>query len=238
MLTTKLIKNLNRANMFIMKYLYYLFVLFTVILRRLIFPLIFLAIPFRKYLNNTVFNYHIQNNIKLKRLEERTPKRVYGGWELANRHSGTSGFIKNNPTSSIKYYLALPFWLLLDADCNEDTYDKGFNETIISKQRKAWMPNFIVKCLIKDVVKADESNLIGNTFDLGDRRAEKPLSGFWSIFWWTLRNPAYNFNYKFNQIPKNGKEFQIQMFGRLFGWKEDGVINGTQYYSWEFLKKV
>ena len=224
--------------MVIMKYLYYLFVLFTVILRRLVFPLIFIAIPFRKYLNNTVFNYYLQNGIKIKRLEERTPKKVHSGWKLANQHSNDSGFIKYTKVSKIKYYIALLPWLLLDADCNEDTYDKGFNETIISKQRKAWMPKIIVKHLTKDVVKADNNILIGNTFDLGDRRVDEPLYGFWSVFWWTLRNPAYNFNYKFNQMPKNGKEFKIVVFGRLFGWDEDGTVDGVQYYSWEFGRKL
>ena len=53
-----------------------------------------------------------------------------------------------------------------------------------------------------------------------------------------FRNPAYNFNYKFNQIPKNGKEFKIVVFGRLFGWGEDGTVDGVQYYSWEFWVKI
>ena len=221
-----------------MKYLYYLFVLFTVILRRLVFPLIFLAIPLRQVLNNIVFNYHLENDIPLKRLNERSPKRVYKGWELTNKHSKSNGFIMRNHVSLFAYFLALPLWLLLDADCNEDTFDKGFDETIISKKRKPWMPNFIVKRLIKDVSKADNSDIIGNTFDLGDRRASSPLYGFWSTFWWTLRNPAYNFNYKFNQMPKNGKEFKIILFRRIFGWNEDDVLNGVQWYNWEFGKNI
>jgi len=221
-----------------MKYLYYLFVLFTVILRRLVFPLIFVAIPFRKQLNNIVFNYHLINDIPLKRLLERSPQRVEDGWKLHNHHSLDAGFIKYNEVSKLKYYTALPIWLLLDADAMADTYDAGFNKTIINGERKKWMPKFIKNKLSQDVKNYDACNIIGNTFDLGDRRAMCPLFGFWSVFWWTLRNPAYNFNYKFNQMPKNGKEFKIVVFGRLFGWKEDDTVDGVQYYSWEFGRKV
>jgi len=221
-----------------MKYLHYFIVLGTVILRRLVFPLIFIAIPFRKQLNNIVFNYHLQNGIPLKRLLERSPKRVDNGWELNNLHSDTKGFIKYNEVSKLKYYSVVFFWLLLDSDCNDDTYDAGFNKTIVTEQRKKWIPEFIKDCLYRDVIKAEKCNIIGNTFDLGDKRAECRLYGFWSIFWWTLRNPAYNFNYKFNQMAKNGKEFKFIIFGRLFGWHEDGIVDGIQYYSWEFWKKI
>jgi len=220
-----------------MKYLYYNFVLFTVIIRRVIFPLIFVAIPFRKYLHNIVFNYHLQNGIPLRRLLERKPKRMQDGWQLSNWHSSDTGFIKYNKVSRMKYYFVLPLWLLLDCDSMADTYDAGFNKTIINGERKKWMPKFIKDKLQLDAKKYDTCNIIGNTFDLGDRRADKPLYGFWSVFWWTLRNPAYNFNYKFNQMPQNGKEFKIVIFGRLFGWKEDGIVNDTQYYSWEFGRK-
>ena len=221
-----------------MKYLYYMFVLFTVILRRLVFPLIYLVIPFRKQLNNIVFNYHLQNGIPLKRLLERSPKSVEGGWKLHNNHSNNNGFIKYHKVSKLKYCIALLFWLLLDADAMADTYDAGFNKTIINGERKKWMPQFIKDKLHQNVKDYDACNIIGNTFDLGDRRANYPLYGFWSVFWWTLRNPAYNFNYKFNQMPKNGKEFKITILGRLFGWDEDGIVDGVQYYSWEFGRKL
>jgi len=56
-----------------------------------------------------------------------------------------------------------------------------------------------------------------------------------AVFWWTLRNPAYNFNYRFNQISDESKVFGVIIFGRLFGYKKDGVpIKGVQFYSWEF----
>ena len=221
-----------------MKYLYYLFVLFTVILRRLVFPLIYIAIPFRAKLNNIVFNCHLQNGIKLKRLEERTPTRITDGWSLDNRHSETKGFIEYSKVSKLKYYLALPLWLLLDADSMADTYDAGFNKTIVSGQRKKWIPQFIKNKLQEAIWKEESCPIVGNTFDLGDSRAGCPLFSFWSVFWWTLRNPAYNFNYKFNQMAQNGKEFKIVIFGRLFGWNEDGTVDGVQYYSWEFGRKL
>jgi len=223
------------------KYSYYLFVLFTVIIRRIVFPFIFLVIPFRAYLRNRIYNYHLENGIILKRLWEREPKRVLGGWILFNHgHGNIDGFVKKNKVNTLQYYFLLPFWLLLDDDANEDTYSKGFNLTIINKERKKWMPEFIVEKLKKAVEYADNSDIKGNTFDLGDNRSRCPLYEFWSVFWWTLRNPAYNFNYKFNQTLDPAKVFSFVIKGRIFGWMEHGyiVMDGKKIpaYSWEFGK--
>lgn len=223
-----------------MKYIYYIFVFLTVVIRRLVFLFVFLSMPFRAKLNNIVFNYHLQNDIPLKRLLERHPV-IYGdGWELNNEHGPIKGYIKRTKVNKFKYYIALIFWLLLDSDAMADTYDAGFNETIVEGKRKKWMPKFIKRYLKNDIEKNKECKAIGNTFDLGDKRAECPLYGFWSVLFWTLRNPAYNFNYKFNQKQEGsyGGEFSFTIGNRFFGWHEDGVINGKKYYSWEFARKV
>jgi len=222
-----------------MKYLYYLFVLFIVIIRRvLVMFMIWVAIPFRGYARNAVYNYHLNNGIILKRLHERNPKLdehdkyylLHGG-----NHSSQIGLVKKRNVSKIEYILAMTFiWLWLDDDCNQDTYDSGFNKTIINKERKKWMPNFIVKRLRKAVDKANMTKVTGNSFDLGDVRTKYSLFEFWSVFWWTLRNPAYNFNYKFNQLCRPELAFKIVIFNRLFGWCEDGMIDGVYTYSWEF----
>ena len=229
-----------------MKYIYYILVLLTVILRRVLFPLVFIAIPFRKYLRNTVYNYHLNNDIKLKRLYERNPVLTrcqiainHKCWILdGGSHSSCRGIVERNPITRIEYLFALSLWLFLDDDCNEDTYDKGFNETIINGERKKWMPEFIKSKLRKAVDRANMMHVRGNSFDLGDTRADYPLYEFWSVLLWSLRNPAYNFNYKFNQMVGDKYAFKIVLFGRVFGWLEDGLLGHEQTYSWEFGKRI
>jgi len=228
-----------------MKYLYWLTVLLTVIIRRLVFPLIYLAIPFRSYLRNTVYNYHLNNGLYIKRLYERNPK-LNGNkdkWLLdGGTHSSTTGIVYNLEVGKLEYYFALSLWLLLDDDANQDTYDKGFNQTIIDGERKKWMPEWIKGSMRRANDRVNMTMIRGNSFDLGDIRADYPLYEFWSVLWWTLRNPAYNFNYKFNQMTGDKYYFQIVIFGRLFGWKEDGYVTvkdkKVSCYSWELGKKI
>jgi len=230
-----------------MKYLYWIFVLVTVVIRRIVFPLIYLVIPFRSKLRHIVYAYSLQNGIFVKRLYERHPKLNENKWLLDGTRHGIRryssveypeyGIISNEKVAKWKYWLALPLWLLLDDDANDDTYDKGFNRTIINGERKTWIPKFIVKRLAEASDKAEYAK-VGNSFDLGDNMAEKPLYEFWSVLWWTLRNPSYNFNYKFNQINDGAKVFKIVILGRLFGWDEDGLLDGKMTYSWECGKKI
>ena len=223
-----------------MKYLYWVYILVLVVYRRVPLGLIFLIIPFRAKLRNIVYNYHLQNDIILKRLYERSPKKTKYGWLLHNNHDVVNGIVNKTKVTKIKYYISLFFWLHLDDDSMADTYDAGFNNTIINKERKKWMPEFIVNKLKKasEDAKNADNECKGNSFDLGDRRGMLPLYEFWSTFWWTVRNPSYNFNYKFNQLTDPKKAFKIVLFGKLFGWREDGVLNGVQTYSWECGKKV
>ncbi len=225
-----------------MKYLYWFMILGFVVLRRIIFPLVYIAIPMRDYLRNTVYNYHLNNGIVLKRLWERKPEQSTDGkyWILdGGSHASTKGLVPRKDVPAIVYWLVLPMWLLLDDDCNEDTYDKGFNQTIIDGERKKWMPEFIKKELRKAVDLANMNQVRGNSFDLGDTRAGYPLYEFWSVFWWTLRNPAYNFNYKFNQMCDEKKAWNVQILGRVFGWIEEEVKVGTKKcYSWECGRKI
>lgn len=224
-----------------MKYLYWFMILGFVVLRRIIFPLIYLSIPIRGYLRNTVYNYHLNNGIILKRLWEREPEQSGDGkyWILnGGSHSSTKGLVEKKHISKLEYYIALPLWLLLDDDANEDTYDKGFNETIISGERKKWMPEFIKGHLRQAVDLANMNPVRGNSFDLGDTRAGYPLYEFWSVLLWTLRNPAYNFNYKFNQMCDESKSWKIEIFGRVFGWVQDGKLGIKQCYSWECGRKM
>jgi len=222
-----------------MKYLYYIFVFFTIIIRHTIgLVMIWFAIPFRKYGRSVVYNYHLQNGIFLKRLFERKPRRTPSGWTLnGGEHSSTIGFVKYRDVNKIQYYLVLWFiWLWLDDDSNEDTYSAGFNMTIVNGERKTWMPEFIKRRLHKAATTTNVTAIRGNSFDLGDVRGEYPLFEFWSVLLWTLRNSAYNFNYKFNEIKDTSMLFRIVIFGRLFGWDKYRWDNYS--YHWEFGKKV
>ena len=224
-----------------MKYLYWFMILGFVVLRRIIFPFIYIAIPMRDYLRNTVYNYHLNNGIMLKRLLERKPEQSEDGkyWILnGGSHSSTKGLVERKNVNGLEYYMILPLWLLLDDDCDEDTYDKGFNQTIINGERKKWMPEFIKSELRKAVDLANMNPVKGNSFDLGDIRTQYPLYEFWSVLLWTLRNPAYNFNYKFHQMCDESKAWKIELFGRVFGWAEDGKIGIRQCYSWECGRKI
>lgn len=215
-----------------------MFILFTVVLRRLVFPLVLLVIPFRGWLRNYVYNWHLQNGKPLKRLWERNPTKVTGGWALNNVHSPVKGVIAERRVNTVSYWLVLPMWLLLDDDAMADTYDAGFNMTIVKGERKMWMPECIKGRLDKAAENAEACHVVGNSFDLGDKRQECGLYEFWSVFWWTLRNPAYNFNYRFNQIVGDRYAFSFVVGGRLFGWAKDGMLSGVQCYSWEIGRKV
>jgi len=201
------------------------------------FWMVFIAVPFRAYARNVVYNYHLNNGIALKRLSERKPKLSSLGnmyYLDGGTHSSQKGLIKKRDVSRLHYLVVLwTVWLWLDDDSNEDTFDKGFNKTIVEGQRKKWMPNFIKKKLAQAIDKANMTNVRGNSFDLGDVRSEYPLFEFWSVLLWTVRNPAYNFNYKFHQMVGSDKAFKVVLFGRIFGWDEDGTLNGVQTYSWE-----
>lgn len=218
-----------------MRYLYWFFVLLTVFLRRILFIFVFVAIPFRKYLRNAVYNWHIQNDVKLKRLFERTPTPVDGGYSLKGWHTKDVGFIKKRNVSNIEYYLILPLWLVLDDDCNEDTYDATYNKTIVKKERLDWLPASLTKKLETAYLKSLDCKIKGNAFDLGDRRSECPLFEFWSTLLWSIRNPAYNFNYKFNQLTNPDLAFKFVFFNRIFGWELEPTDNT---YSWECGKEI
>lgn len=149
------------------------------------------------------------------------------------------GFVNYRKIYKIEYYPALFFWLWLDDDSRNDTFDCGYNQTIVKGQRMTWLPKFIIDKLEEANVKAQQSEecIFGNSFDLGDKRSIIPLFDFWSVLLWTLRNTAYNFNYKFHQISNKDLFFQVVIFGRLYGWDYDGYITidnkQIQFYSWE-----
>ena len=195
-----------------MKYLYYTFlVLFT--LFRKVFGLVWywFAVPFRAYARNTVYNYILQNGIKLKRFEERVPK----------------PYIKFRKVTKLEYYLVVFFiWIFLDDDSGADTFSKGHNDTYINKER--YIPEYFRQLLIKANNKASN----GSYFDKGDDI--KSCFDVLSCFIWNGRNTAYNFSYLFEQISNEDLVFYKEVFGLKFGWEQDTEVNGVKYYKMIF----
>ena len=174
----------------------------------------FVAVPFRKYARNTVYNYVLKNGIYLKRLLERPIEEHENLYIIAPYHNTQGGYIKKRDVSWIEYQLVVWFvWGWLDDDSNEDTFDRGYNNTIINGERLKWLPSFI-KNSIRKVPKVQ----YGNSFDLGDAR--EPEFYFWASYLWTIRNTAYNFKYLLHEV----RDDDLKFYWKGFGYNEDGRL--------------
>ena len=185
-----------------MKYLRYVLILVLKLVGKIIgVPMFYLLLPFRAYARNRVYNYVLQNNVYLKRLEEREYKLAGFGYAITKashkkfRLNGL-GFIEYKKVSFLEYCLALFIWVWFDDDSNYDTHDgTEANETL--------------------------DKPFGNAFDLGDLRAEYPIVDGMKTFRWLCRNTFYNHNYMFEEIRENSKyNFYIKLpkLGIHFGY--------------------
>ena len=199
-----------------MKYLEYTSLLFWHLLSKIIgYVWFFAAVPFRRYANNVVFNYLLQNGIYLKRLRERfiisiciTPYIL--GWDIESDHCQEKGFIHYRKVYWLEYQLV--YWLIwgfLDSDANDDTFDIGRVEEL-RKESKVWA----------FFLHGAKRKRFGNAFDLGDNI--EPNFHFFASMFWNTRNTAQNFLYA--QWQKEYQPFLHTIFGYKFGWDlcEDG----------------
>ena len=185
-----------------MKYLRYMLILVLKLIGKIIgVPMFYLLLPFRAYARNRVYNYVLQNNVYLKRLEEREYKLSGFGYAITKashkkfRLNGL-GFIEYKKVSFLEYCLALFIWVWFDDDSNYDTHDGVETNETLDKP-------------------------FGNTFDLGDLRGQYPLVDMKKTFYWICRNSFYNFNYMFEEIRENSKyNFYIKLpkLGIHFGY--------------------
>ena len=185
-----------------MKYLRFILILVLKLVGKIIgVPMFYLLLPFRAYARNRVYNYVLQNNVYLKRLEEREYKLSGFGYAITKashkkfRLNGL-GFIEYKKVSFLEYCLALFIWVWFDDDSNYDTHDGVETNETLDKP-------------------------FGNTFDLGDLRAEYPIVDGMKTFKWICRNSFYNFNYMFEEIREHNKyNFYIKLpkFGIHFGY--------------------
>ena len=197
-----------------MKYVIYIaLVLFQLVRKTVGMVWYFVAVPFRRYARNTVYNYALYNGIFLKRLLDRPIHENRQQYTIMPHHGANGGYIKKRHVSKLEYFLV--FWLLwgwLDDDSNEDTFSWGRVEGLRKESK-------IAKYLLRNCTKP----YYGNSFDLGDRRADYPAFHFWASWLWTTRNTAYNFKYVLHSKPLDYKyAFMIEWNGYKFGWDDRG----------------
>ena len=134
------------------KYLRYIGILFWTLFRK-VFGLVwyYMAIPFRRYARNVVYNYVLQNGIYLKRLLDRPilgipnkPQNLYidnkyvFGYKINPYHKTDGGYIKFRNISRIEYEFVYWFiWGWLDDDSMHDTMAVKYNVSIIHGERSA-----------------------------------------------------------------------------------------------------
>lgn len=185
----------------------------------------YILLPFRAYARNRVYNYVLQNNVYLKRLEEKNyvlENGVYYPLNLSKKDYKLrdKGYIKYKKVSKIEYFLALFIWIWFDDDSNYDTHNGSEKEETILKP-------------------------FGNTWDLGDLRGEYPIVDTKKTFFWICRNTFYNANYLFEEIRENDKNFfyfQVKLFGFITHWGfvpyTNSVRKGRLVYWREDLKYI
>jgi len=129
----------------------------------------------------------------LGRLWERNPTMAQEhGWMLNDIHgTGRNGYIaKRNVNTFMFYIIVFLIYGWLDSDSNEDTTDKGHIQRIIDNPGKWDIWGRLFRRWLKPV-----DTVYGNTFDLGDIRAEYPYFHWANTAVWNCRNTAMNFKY-------------------------------------------
>lgn len=161
-----------------------------------------------------MYNYLLTNNIYLERLLERPIVEVDDHWIIKPYHNTNGGYIKKRkrPVTWLEYQFNLWFvWGWLDDDANHDTYDWYHCQN--------HKDEFPLNILCKDV---GNEPFYGNTFDLGDKRAEYPSFKFLPALVWNTRNTAYNFKYFLYEVSEEeynkNKYFFYEWKGWMFGW--------------------
>ena len=209
-----------------MKYLRYILILVLNLVGKVVgVPMFYLLLPFRAYARNRVYNYVLQNNVYLKRLEERDYKLDNGVYypTIISKKSfklKNDGYIKYKKVSFLEYCLALFIWVWFDDDSNYDTHDGSESLETLDKP-------------------------FGNTFDLGDLRGQYPIVDGMKTFKWICRNIFYNANYMFEEIRENDKNnfFKvIKIFGFTTIWGyipyENSTRKGRLVFWQEDLDKI
>ena len=193
-----------------MKYMEYLAVLLWTIIRKVLgLVMIYVALPFRKYARNVVYNYVLQNGIYLQRLLERPMVEYTDYWQILSYHGTDGGYVRKRKVSWLEYKLV--YWLIwgwLDDDSNDDTFDYEHVERL-RNEGTMW----------RYLLDGCKRNQYGNSFDLGNARQNN--FHFWATTLWTWRNTAYNFRYMQWEKKAGDKNIWLYEVSVLFGWLKD-----------------
>lgn len=197
----------------------------------------------RRYNTNAVFNYCLQNDIHLPRLNE-----IKWYYDKAtncyfNNVNG-AGYIKYRKISKIEFIFAFLLWLWVDNDSENDTTDQGIiMDRIISKKTHKWMPEFLRNIVKKEKEKAVTKGFIGKAWSYGDARKSE---WYWiSSIFWLFRNTAYGYNYMLEEMREDSKYnfFKvIKIFGFATIWGyipyENSTRKGRLVFWQEDLDKI
>lgn len=182
---------------------------------------VFACIPFRAYANNYIFNGVLQWGMDyLPRLWLRKPVLTGNVWELTpvtytepDGYKWTKvpkdpegkpikGYIKYREVNKVWFWVVLVFcWIWLDNGSDQDTTDAGYVNTLTGKDGyktdgEDRTHTFTAKIFAPFLPVMPESlTAYGNTFDLGDARADYPYFHWAATFVWNLRNSTYNLKY-------------------------------------------
>ena len=211
-----------------MKYITYISILLFTLFRK-VFGLVwyFPTVPFRKYANNVVFNYALQNKIYLKRLLEKDIRFCDGNYIIASGHGSDGGYINYRKISWLEYKLVYWFiWGWLDADSYCDTTSESYLKEFLADERGGQLhaDKELEECLTK---------CQGNSFDRGDAIETNWCE--WLSIMWNIRNTAYNFKYM--QYDNPNQTFYFTLGSWEFGWARLGELNGVPNYRLVFGPK-
>lgn len=229
---------------FLQKIKYFLIQIWTIIRKTTGFWILLIGFPVffllvypnwtRKYATNVVYNYKLQNGLWLKRLYERKITKVDGGWEIDSGRTVGKGFIKYRKIYWIEYVIVYwLFWGWQDNDSNYDTCDLGFIKGVLSGEHSHPVAMYFFKERMENFVKHMEKSTFGNSFDLGDRRANNPVKDPVCSWLWYARNTAYNFKYDQYETDEN-PNFLWTIKGKRFGWIPTEIVDGKQNYHLVF----
>jgi hypothetical protein len=199
-----------------------------------------LAYSKRSYSRNIVYNYCIKNNKHFPRLQENKIVEYPLAYILTYEKKGKifKGEVNKKEVSKLKFYLVFfGLYQFVDDDCDVDTVPVGYGEDILEgkhfgiKQKdetyKSYLPKFIYNYIFKQQ-KEIENQQFGKAFHLGDTR--QPYYNPLLSTLWMFRNLMYNYNYYFEEIDTDSKDWFYIHFpkrGWHFGYLPKEKLDGS-----------
>lgn len=196
-------------------------------------PMILITYKAKRWARNKVYNYFLQNELTLKRLNSRVPVLAGNKYFLTKSKMteyDTMGYIYYNKVGSLTYILASFIWLWHDDDNSYDMTSGLYAYEVYRGKYWGWLPMSIRKhCRTRDNVEeeggVDPDNYIcrkkGKYFDVGDMYNNEftLVAGIL----WNIRNGMYNANYYYEEIVPDSwndiyKVFKFKIKNKEYVW--------------------